>query len=61
MSRIHKRDGGVPDFFKLRDELVWKYGLCGANTEIVLEYACPKYRLHYKEVTETGAKQAMNA
>lgn len=60
MSRIVGRDGGVPDFYSIRDRLIKEYGMKGANTESVLAKVCPEYRLQYREVDETGAREAIN-
>ena len=60
MSRIVGRDGGVPDFYSIRDRLIKEYGVKGANTESVLAKVCPKYRLQYREVDEKGARDAIN-
>ena len=60
MSRIFGRDGGVPDFYSIRDRLIKEYGMEGANTESVLAKVCPEYRLQYREVDETGAREAIN-
>jgi len=61
MKRIIGRDGGYPDFFKLRSELISKYGKHGAPTKRVLEDVCPKYRLECKEVNAIGAMEAVSA
>jgi len=61
MKRIIGRDGGYPDFFELRRELIAKYGEHGAPTKRVLEEVCPKYRLECKEVDATGAMKAISA
>ena len=61
MKRIIGRDGGYPDFFKLRSELISKYGEDGAPTKRVLEEVCPKHRLKCKEVNATGAMEAVSA
>ena len=59
MKRIIGRDGGVPDFFPLRDEIIAVYGRHGANTFQVLREVCPKYRLQCKEVDVRGALKAI--
>ena len=61
MKRIIERDGGFPDFFELRRELIAKYGKCGASTKRVLEEVCPKYRLKCKEVNAIDAMKAISA
>ena len=60
MSRIVGRDGGIPDFYSIRDRLIKEYGVKGANTESVLAKVCPEYRLQYREVDEKGARDAIN-
>lgn len=60
MKRIVGRDGGVPDFKDILTGITDKYGVNGANTQKVLEEVCPKYRLHFHKVNETGARQAIN-
>ena len=61
MKRIIGRDGGYPDFYELRHELIAKYGEKGAQTKKVLEEVCPKYRLKCKEVDAIGAMKAVSA
>jgi len=61
MKRIIGRDGGYPDFFEVRRELIAKYGEHGAPTKRVLEEVCPKYRLKCKEVDAIGAMKAISA
>ena len=60
MSRIRGREGGVPDFYEIRDRIIREYGVQGAKTKEVLENVCPEYRLHFRQVDETGARQAIN-
>ena len=60
MHRIIGREGGIPDFYEIRDHLIAEYGVKGANTEGVLTKVCPKYRLHFRKVDERGARQAIN-
>ena len=60
MRRIVGREGGYPDFYELREHFIDKYGIDGAYTVQVLKEMCPDYRLHFKEVNETGARQAIN-
>jgi hypothetical protein len=60
MSRIVGRDGGIPDFFNVRQDLIAAYGSDGANTRQVLADKCPEYRLHFQPVNATGARQALN-
>ena len=60
MQRIVKREGGIPDFDVIRQQIVGKYGE-KAITRVVLENICPKYRLHFRTtVDETGARKAIN-
>jgi hypothetical protein len=53
MSRIGGRDGGVPDFFDMRDR--------PTKPDEVLKAWAPFYRLRYKKVEELEARQAINA
>ena len=61
MKRIIGRDGGYPDFFELRHELIAKYGEHGAPTKRVLDEVCPNYRLECKEVDAVNAMKAISA
>ena len=60
MYRIRGREGGYPDFYELRERFIGQYGIDGAYTVKVLEKVCPDYRLHFKQVDETGARQGIN-
>ena len=60
MHRIEGREGGVPKFHEIRKCLIDEYGVEGAYTEEVLEKVCPKYRLHFRKVDETKARQAIH-
>lgn len=60
MHRIVGREGGYPDFYTIRDRLIKEYGKKGANTRKVLKNVCPEYRLHFSEVDEAHARQALN-
>ena len=60
MSRIVGREGGIPDFYEIRELIIQKYGDKGASTEKVLGEVCQEYRLHYRKVDETGARKAIN-
>ena len=60
VKRIIGRDGGYPDFFELRRELIDKYGERGASTKKVLEAVCPKYRLKCNVVNAIDAMQAVS-
>ena len=59
MQRILGREGGYPDFHKLKDEMIQAYGIHGADTSDVLQKICPKYRLHRQEVDIKGAMEAI--
>ena len=61
MRRIEGRRGGVPKFDKIRDDLVKEYGENGAHTVVVLDKWTRQNRLHYREVNELEARQAINA
>lgn len=60
MKRILGRDGGYPDFEALRDEMIAKHGVHGANTIAVLNEICPTYRLNCKEVDNRRALIAIS-
>ncbi|CAF3983592.1 unnamed protein product [Rotaria magnacalcarata] len=60
MRRIEGRENGVPDFADICHKLINKFGERGAITEKVLNIYAPEYRLHYREVDEIGARQAIN-
>ena len=60
MHRIVDREGGIPDFKKIRGRIIREYGKEGANTEMVIANVCPEYRLRYRKVDENGARQAIN-
>ena len=60
MHRIVGREGGIPDFYKIRKRIIDEYGVDRAYTDQVLAKVCPEYRLHFHEVDETGARQAIN-
>ena len=61
MKRILGREGGYPDFYKLRDEFINRFGSDGANTFIVLQKMCPRYRLHCRKVNLKGAMKAITS
>ena len=61
MRRILGREGGYPDFYKLREEVINHFGTEGANPLHVLQEMCPKYRLHCERVDLTGAMKAITA
>ena len=60
MHRIVGREGGIPDFYTIRDRIIREYGQHGVNTRKILEKVCKEYRLHVQKVNETGARQAIN-
>ena len=60
MHRIVGREGGIPEFCEIRQRIVDEYGIDGADTKKVLENLCPEYRLHFRQVDETGARRAIN-
>ncbi len=60
MHRIVGRDGGRPEFKQIKDRLIAEYGKDGAVTQNVLAKIGPEYRLHFKEVDEISARQALN-
>ena len=60
MHRIVGREGGIPDFYTIRERIIHEYGQHGATADRVLEKVCPEYRLHFRKVEETGARQAIN-
>ena len=57
LSRIYGRI--PPTFEDIKNSLIQKYGEHGAYTEQVLKNELPKYKLHYKELNETEAKEAI--
>ena len=63
MTRIRGREGGCPDFYTLRDEIVKEFDPKnypdGVSTIRVLEKMCPKYRLRCKQVNHKEALQAV--
>ncbi|KAL2093962.1 hypothetical protein ACEWY4_011274 [Coilia grayii] len=61
MKRVVGRDGGYPDFFYIRDDLIKRYGTDGANTFEVLQEVCPHYRLQCNKVDVAGALRAVTA
>ena len=61
MQRIIGREGGYPDFFELRREMIEDHGHHGANTLKVLQEMCKRYRLHVKRVVDLdGALKAVS-
>ena len=61
MRRILGREGQYPDFYKLREEFINRFGFHGANTFLVLQEMCPKYRLHCQKVDLMGAMKAITS
>ena len=61
LKRILGREGGYPDFYKLREEFINRFGSDGANTFLVLQKMCPKYRLHCQKVDLNGAMKAVTS
>ena len=64
ITRIHGREGGCPDFYTLREEIVKQFEndknySNGVPTIRVLEKMCPRYRLQCKRVDLKGAMQAV--
>ena len=63
MTRIRGREGGCPDFYALKDEIVKEFYPDnypdGVPTIRVLEKMCPKYRLRCKRVNHKEAMQAV--
>lgn len=55
MKRILGRKGGYTDFSKIREEFINRFGRDGANTFLVLQKMCLKYRLRGKQVDLKGA------
>ena len=61
MKRILGREGGYPDFYQLREEFINRFGSDGANTLLVLQEMCPKYRLHCQKGDPMGAMKAITS
>ena len=65
MTRIRGREGGCPDFYTLRDEIVKEFDPedypDGVSTIRVLKKLCPKYRLHCEQVNLKRAMQAVTS
>ena len=60
MRQIVGREGGVPKFKSILDDLVEKYGSSGSNAKFVIDRTCRDYRLQFKEIKENGARHAIN-
>ena len=58
MKRIHGRQGKIPDFKVLKDEIIG-HGKKSDVIKTVLEKMCNKYRLRYKQVDLKGAMEAV--
>ena len=58
MKRIHGRQGKIPTFRGLKDEMIDHFGEKASNIKTVLEKRC-KYRLRYKKVDLKGAVEAV--
>ena len=58
MKRIHGRQGKIPDFKELKDEIIG-HGEGSDVIKTVLEKMCNKYRLRYKQVDLKGAMEAV--
>ena len=59
MKRIVGREGGYPDFYEIRNELISKFGVHSAKVGEVLREVCPKYRLQCQTVDKQGALSAV--
>ena len=59
MKRIHGRQGKIPDFEELKNEMIGHFGKEAAVIKTVLEKMCNKYRLRYKQVDLKGAMEAV--
>ena len=63
MTRIRGREGGCPDFYTLRDEIVKEFDPKnypdGVPTIRALQKMCSKYRLRCKQVNHKEAMQAV--
>ena len=63
MKRILGREGGYPNFYKIKEEIINRFesDRDRANTILVLQQMCPKYRLHCKEVDLMRAMKAITS
>lgn len=62
MTRILGREGGYPDFYKLRKELIDCSNRQGTTSTLhVLQEICPKYHLRCKKVDLKGAMEAITS
>ncbi|CAD8104123.1 unnamed protein product [Paramecium primaurelia] len=61
ISKIYKREGEYPGFFRIRDLLIQVYGTKGAKTFQVVEETCQDYRLQCRRLkTISQIKQALH-
>ncbi|CAD8200800.1 unnamed protein product [Paramecium pentaurelia] len=61
ISKIYKREGEYPGFFRIRDLLIQVYGTQGAKTFQVVEETCQDYRLQCRRLkTISQIKQALH-
>ena len=62
MKRILGREGGYPDFYKLREEFINRFERDDpSNTLTLLQKMCPKYRLRCQQVDLKGAMEAITS
>ena len=62
MKQILGREGGCPDFYKLREEFTNRFrSRDGDNTFHVLQKMCPKYRMRCQKVDLKGAMEAITS
>jgi len=59
VKRIVGREGGCPDFYEIRNELIDMYGKKAAVVGEVLRDVCPKYRLRCDKTDQRGAMSAI--
>ena len=59
MKRIHGRQGKIPDFEELKDEMIGHFGKEARPIKPVLEKMCKKYHLRYKPVELEDAMEAV--
>ncbi len=60
MHRIVGRDGGIPEFKKIKDTAIDNEQKDGAYIFDVMKKVCPQYRLYYHLADEIRARQALN-
>ena len=63
MKRILGREGGYPNVYKIKEEIITRFesDRDRANTILVLQKMCPKYRLHCQGVDLKGAMKAITS